>query len=339
MSEISMICIGDQHFQNNNILEVELFIEKIEKLCIQKKPTKIILLGDLLHYHEKVFTQPLNKAYEFIDKMRKIAEVIVLVGNHDMVNHLQFMTDNHWLNGLKDWKNVKVVDTVYSETINNMKFIFMPFVPNGRFEEGLNTIEDWKDCKCIFAHQEFLGCKMGAMISVEGDKWPETYPYVISGHIHENQTPQSNIYYTGAAFQHSFGESNKNIIAYITFCLENSKYTLEEIDINMPRKRIVYKDIEDLDNYKIKKTEDQIKISVSGTIESFKSFKKSKKYKEILDNGVKVVFKPKKIEKINTEDLNESVVSDDIHFKNILLELLNKDKNKFLIDIYNEILK
>jgi hypothetical protein len=336
MSTISMICIGDQHFQNNNIPEVELFIERIEKLCLEKKPDRIVLLGDLLHYHEKIFTQPLNKAYEFIDKMRKISKVMVLVGNHDMVNHMQFMTDNHWLNGLKDWKDVKVVDKVYLESIGGMRFVFMPFVPNGRFEEGLNILgEEWKDAKCIFAHQEFYGCKMGAMISVEGDKWPEEYPYVISGHIHGNQTPQSNVYYPGAGFQHSFGESNKNIIAYVTFEENESKYVLEEIDLHMPRKKIIYKDVEDLETYKVKKTEDQVKISVSGSVEEFKSFKKSKKYKELLDSGAKVVFKPKRIE---LKKKYEDDVNDDMNFRKVLLALVMKDDDRRLIEVYDEIM-
>ena len=77
----TILCIGDQHFQSNNILEVELFIKRIEELAIERKPDQIVLLGDLLHYHEKVYTQPLNKAYELIDKLRKIAKVKLSTGS------------------------------------------------------------------------------------------------------------------------------------------------------------------------------------------------------------------------------------------------------------------
>ena len=58
---------------------------------------------------------------------------------------------------------------------------------------------------------------MGAIISVEGDKWSLKFPNVISGHIHERQIPQKNIYYPGSAMQHAFGESKKNIIAHLNF--------------------------------------------------------------------------------------------------------------------------
>ena len=104
------------------------------------------------------------------------------------------------------------------ENINNEKFIFVPYVPPGRFEEALRTLkDDWISASCIFAHQEFAGCKMGAIVSIEGDKWDIKNPIVISGHIHSKQQPQKNIYYSGSAMQHAFGESAKNIIAFFSF--------------------------------------------------------------------------------------------------------------------------
>jgi DNA repair exonuclease SbcCD nuclease subunit len=337
---IDMICIGDQHFQNNNVKEVELFIEKVEKLCMNKSPERIILLGDLLHHHEKIYTQSLNKAYEFIDKMRKISPVIILVGNHDMCSNQEFMTSNHWLNGLKEWEDVTVVDKAYVEMIDGMKFIFMPYLYNGRFEEGLNSLEcDWKDAKCIFAHQEFLGCKMGAFDSIEGDKWHVDNPYIISGHIHINQTPQENIYYPGSAFQHSFGDSSNNIIAHVTFMSDKKKYLLDEIDLCLPKKKIIYKDIEDLEDFKIDSCNnyDNIKLSISGNVESFKTFKKTKKYKKMIDNGIKIVFKPKKIDIINKE--NKDKEYKDNSFKSILHDLIEKENDKNLYDIYNILIK
>ncbi len=65
----------------------------------------------------------------------------------------------------------------------------VPYVPPGRFVEALNIIDNewWKNVNCIFAHQEFYGCKMGAIESIEGDKWDHSFPLVISGHIHSEQ--------------------------------------------------------------------------------------------------------------------------------------------------------
>ena len=258
----TVLFIGDPHFMVTNIPEVEIFIERITKLATDKKPDLIIIAGDLLHTHERLHTLPLNKAYEFVDKMRKITKTYVLVGNHDYIQNQQFLTENHWMNGMKEWSDTVIVDSVITEIINNVVFTFVPYVPPGRFQEALETISSssWKKSDCIFAHQEFFGCKMGAIVSVEGDKWPLDYPEIISGHIHSKQKPQNNIYYSGSAMQHAFGESTKNIIAYLKFEPNQKGYKLDEIDLNLPRKKIVYMDVENIDDYELPKEEEKDKI-------------------------------------------------------------------------------
>ncbi len=74
-------------------------------------------------------------------------------------------------------------------------YIFPPFVIYYNFI-FFNIIDNewWKNVNCIFAHQEFYGCKMGAIESIEGDKWDHSFPLVIRGHIHSEQRPQKNIF-------------------------------------------------------------------------------------------------------------------------------------------------
>ena len=336
---VKVLFIGDPHIQISNLQEVELFMEKIINLATEKQPDIIVIAGDLLHDHERIHTTALNKAYELVNNMRLISKTYILVGNHDYMSNQQFLTNHHWMNGMKEWNNTIVVDTVITETINGQKFVFVPYVSPGRFEEALNTSnEKWNDAACIFAHQEFCGCKMGAIVSVEGDKWALDNPYVVSGHIHSKQSPQENIYYSGAAMQHAFGESDKNIIAYFTFT--NNKYDKEEIDLGLPRKKIVYMDVEDIDNYKIPESEDQIKLTLNGNYDQFKAVKKTKKYKNLVESGLKVVFKPKKAKKKaengteegKTEDANVS--HEGTNFSNILGQIINNQKNPYLTQTY-----
>ena len=101
---VCIVAIGDQHFTTKNIPEIDIFIDVVTEMVSEKKPDFIVLMGDLLHTHEKIHTVPLNKAYEFINKMRKIAKTFILVGNHDYINASQFLTTNHWLNGVKEWE-------------------------------------------------------------------------------------------------------------------------------------------------------------------------------------------------------------------------------------------
>ena len=49
--------------------------------------------------------------------MSNITKTIVIVGNHDLINNQQFLTQNHWMNAMKDWENVRVIDDV--EEIDN----------------------------------------------------------------------------------------------------------------------------------------------------------------------------------------------------------------------------
>ena len=320
---MKVLAIGDPHFKTSNIKEVEVFIERILTLSTQITPDIIVILGDLLHEHERLHTTPLNKAYEFVKKMSKITLTYVVVGNHDLINNQQFLTKNHWMNAMKDWPNVKVVDDIVT---HNSEFLLCPYVPPGRFMEAISKVDNWKDYKAIFCHQEFYGCKMGAIISSDGDKWDKKYPDVISGHIHSNQTIE-NVYYPGSSMQHAFGESEKNIIPILQFGDEKG-YKLEEIDLKLPRKKILYKDVDDLEELVIKPTEDKLKISLHGNYEQFKTFKKSAKYKELLSKGIVVVYKYDK-KKIDTDTYK------DCDFIDILNDIVDKESNAYLISDYN----
>ena len=353
-----LVC-GDPHIQVGNITEINLFMQKLMDSAIENKPDFFVCLGDVLHTHEHLHSMAMNKAYEFINNMRQITKTFVLVGNHDAYNNQIYLNDNHWMNGMKEWDNTVIVDRVVKYELNNQKFFFSPYVPPQKFEEALNTCEGWQDANCIFAHQEFAGCKMGAIISVEGDKWPLENPLVVSGHIHSRQIPQPNIYYSGSAMQHAFGESEKNTVAYFTFN-DDKTYSFDEINLNMPRKKIVYMDVEDIIDYQVPETQDQIKLTLKGNFEQFKAIKKTQKYKKILEKGIKIVFKPKKIEKSkiieegkgelendsrDTELKNESEnliekveTKEQLNFISILDRLISNESNQYLTETYELVL-
>jgi len=311
-----------------------LFLDIISQIFVIKISISgmLVVLGDILDTFEKINTFELNKAIELIDKIRNLSKVYVIIGNHDMVNCLQYLTENHWANSLKLWDNVIIVD----KTIEENDFVFVPYVPNGRFIDALNEITyDWKNAKCIFAHQEFYGAQMGSIISEDGDRWMTNYPNVISGHLHMNQRPQKNIYYPGSSMQVAYGETDDNIVAIIRFTDEN-EYDIEEIPLKMSRKKIIYTTI---DNVEIPEEDinNKLKMSISGDYEEFKTFKKSKKYKQLISNGVNVVFKPTRKEvKLKNEKIQESIEKNNgsNDFKQILKESLSTINNKYINETY-----
>lgn len=331
---LNFLIIGDTHFKVSNIPEVELFMERITQLALDKKPDRIIILGDQLDTHEKLHTIPLNKSYKFITTMRSIAKTYILVGNHDMISNSEYLNTNHWMNSMKEWDNLVVVDKILTETIDGHLFVFSPYVYPSRFEEALNTLnngEDWRKAKIIFCHQEFKGCKMGSIISIEGDKWPIDYPDIISGHIHSNQRPQKNIYYPGSAMQHAFGESKKNIIAFIS--IFDTSYYVVEIDLNLPRKKIIYTDMSSIDTCEID-TKNKVRLTVSGNQDEFKSFKKTKKYRQLINDGVKIIFKAKNILANQTIVINEEE-----NFYSTLNKLVLNEQNTYLSQTYDLVIK
>ena len=333
---MKILTIGDPHIKSDNVREFIIFEERLHKLMDTINPNFVVVLGDVLHHHEKLYTPSLNQAIDFIKKIGDKYKTFVLVGNHDMINNQQFLSENHWMNSIKLWnKNITVVDKVvhYNEDIYN--FLFCPYVYPGRFIEAIHTQPyDYKQSNIIFAHQEFRGCKMGAIISEEGDEWNDDNPMVISGHIHSNQWIGKKIYYPGSAMQHAFGESEKNIISVIdidSICNIN----ITEHDLGLARKKIITLDIDNIDKLDKKlssRNGDQIKISLVGGKEEFKIFKKTLKYKKLIDEGFNIVFKQKNI-KIETLKPSE-----DFDFDSILNNLILEEKNNDLFGLYQKLI-
>jgi DNA repair exonuclease SbcCD nuclease subunit len=328
---VSVLTIGDPHFRIDNLEEISVYISKIENLVKNERPNFVVILGDLLHCHERVHTTVLNKAYSFINKLRKHVPVYILVGNHDYINNSQFLTSNHWMNAMKEWSNVHVVDMGMTHDTPFGKFIFCPYVYPGKFKEAMEIIDkDWRLSRAIFCHQEFYGCKMGAMQSVEGDHWDDEYPFVISGHIHDKQRLGTNIFYTGSSIQHAFGESHDKTI---TLCRFGNKLHFESIDLNLPRKKIVYMDMDQISDFTPNASSDKLRITLSGSYEEFRVFRKSKKYKELTKQNVKIVYRTKGN---NMEVESKPVVRD--NFYDILDELVNDEKDDYMRQVYKQIL-
>lgn len=326
-----ILFIGDPHIKPDNSDEIDILLNEIERVFYLKKYDAIVIGGDVMHYHERLFTQALNKALDFIRRLSSLAFTYILVGNHDAVNNSIFLTDQHWMNALKTWDNVKIVDIVVEED----NVILCPYVPPGRFIEALSTNEKWKNATIIFAHQEFKGCKMGAILSEDGDEWKYDYPPIVSGHIHDFQKVGENIYYPGSPLQHSFGDSDQRFLCDVFIC-ENTQ--IEFIPINVPVRKIVKassKTLHEVVN-KVKKSlsenNNKIKIKLETTTEEFNIFKSTKEYKELVNSGVKIQL----IKNLQKNNENENNIKNEYDFQRILEELVKTDDEK-IQQIYNEL--
>lgn len=378
-----VLCIGDPHFRVKNIADVNLYIANITVLAQKLQPDFIVCHGDLLHEHEKIHTLILNKAYEFLRAMIAVAPTFLLVGNHDMINASQFLSPHHWMGGLKEWKGLTVVDQIvcYRPLKSNPEktgarwtgetFYMAPYVPPGRFVEALNTpvidistsvsppeslpTPEWLSATAIFGHQEFKGCKMGALISEIGDPWPLDYPLCIMGHIHDKQMPQSNILYVGSSAQHGYGETGDKTVALVTFKKTETKseepsprdewtFSLEEFDLGLPKRTILTFSVLEAQAFlstSLGELTEYTKLKISGTYAEIKAFRDSKLHQEVLKRGAKISFKHEERQVKSHSELTRDRLSGAVKvkdFSGILADLVAAEKSSLLSTLHQELL-
>lgn len=233
-----VVVIGDLHIKNDNHQETLELGSRLISIVANIKPDLIVVLGDTLHSFDIAHVVPHKTSVMLMRELKKITKVCFLIGNHDLPSPTAYLTDDHFFTAMYEWDNFMVVDKICQVfTINGLKFAAVPYVPEGRFEDALNTNPEYIDDEitAIFAHQQFLGCKMDRIISKTGDVWPEDKPLVISGHIHEYQQMSPNLIYVGTPRQSSFRDSIDKTISVFEFS-DNKSYNETRIPVGLPIK-------------------------------------------------------------------------------------------------------
>jgi DNA repair exonuclease SbcCD nuclease subunit len=270
----------------------------------------------------------MNRAIKFMRAFADVCETYVLVGNHDMINNQQYLNENHWMVMLKDTHpRLHIIDYPTSIPFGTFNVGMCPYVFPGKFKETMTLAETpLEEYTMLFAHQEFKGCKMGAIVSEEGDEWEPSLPLVVSGHIHNKQRPQPNIIYSGTPIQHAFGESEDNCMLHITL-----PCTITEVPLSITNKKIVYMTIDQLRKIDPEKySSKEIKVVVKATNDEIQAFKKTSVFTN-LSKKVRIVFK------VDVEDLVEiQETSNATTFDDILYDLIQK-KYPNALDDYREI--
>jgi DNA repair exonuclease SbcCD nuclease subunit len=302
-----ILIIGDTHFRSKHLSEGEAFVQRVLEIAIQKSPTAIVLLGDILDTHETAKVQPFKLACRFIEDLSGIAPTYVLMGNHDLMNQSQFCTDNHFFNPLKKWENVFIVDVPQVAFIGDHKVVLCPYVPPGRFVEALELLDDnFRTADCIFAHQEFKGADMSSggssapsvctnVHSSKGDDWDRSFPPVISGHIHKPHVLNGNIFYLGSAMQIAFDEEPNKCLNILRFndatTLLLSSDNFEKISLGLKGKITMNYSFEELREFDESLADTYyLKLKITGEQQQFRHFKTSELYKSLVNKGVKITF-------------------------------------------------
>ena len=282
MSVLQILAIGDPHFKVDNAEESEHFHHQVSRWLDDHPVDFIVILGDILHSHEKIYTFAMNTAVKFIKMCSTYAPVYCLVGNHDATSNTIYCSSNHWLKVLDGMdSNINIVEKPTFLTDSNV--LCCPYVSDGRFIEMLEQyVDGWQDTDVIFAHQLFDGGKMGAIVANNVEKWNEAYPLIISGHLHDRQQPQTNLYYAGSSQHLAFSESADKSLALVKVddTDEKTKVTWEEIYLELKQRKTMYCSVEEVSTIKLQ-ANIQYKIVIKDEDATIKAFKKSGKYKEL----------------------------------------------------------
>lgn len=333
---MKVLFIGDPHIQYSNIPEIDQLEKSLAEVITKHSVSLIVVGGDVLHTHERLHTMAMNRAIDFLKHLSTFAPVYCLVGNHDLINNQQFLSRNHWMTHIESQhKNITIVEKAVRVEREEKAIVLVPYVWPGRFYEAMEVSGvEWEDVDCLFAHQEFRGCKMGAIVSEIGDEWKLEYPLVVSGHIHDNQRPQKNIYYPGTPLQHSFGDTGKNVVAVIDF--DGDRPEIIEEYTGCSSKKTVATTLEKLESIDIEKYEGtQLRVAITGDATSLKVFQKSAKFKELQKAGVKVALKPLISE---IQEVDGGKVGEDSDFVQVLEELIREENNPALLKDYQELI-
>lgn len=291
LKNMKFLCIGDPHIKKNNTLEIDLLIAEIKKIILNENPDCVVILGDILDSHEKIDMFCFIRAENFLKELKDLTSHLILIcGNHDRPNNNEFLTTRHAFNSFKLWNNITIVDDVYIKEFGGKNFVFVPYVPNNRYMEALNTKNityPFTNISGFFSHQEFKNCSINNLTKSEVDEWPIDAPLNVVGHIHTKERPQSNLYYPGIPLQHSPHDSFDKTVSIVKF--EEDNYVIEEFELNIPKKIIVELTPEELLNYNIPSNISFVKLKIRGSSEVIKEIMKLEHVKNLLkSNKVKI---------------------------------------------------
>lgn len=294
MSRLKILAVGDPHFMKNNARDTDALHQRVIEIIESEAPDCVVVLGDTLNDFEVINSATQQRAQRFLKDISDRSELLLLIGNHDIMSNNEVCSEVHPFWALKAWKNTVVADHPIALTRRGVPIVLVPYVPKGKLLSVLreHNIDPAEAC-CVFAHQEMRGCKMGAIVSEDGDEWEASLPLMVSGHEHTCQRPQPNIFYPGTPLQLGWADAPKRALSLLRisrrpaksqqrkngdFCFSHNGSCITKRSVSVPNveKRVETVAASALSETVLKKGV-RYKVKVVGTSEEIKRSFKSKK--------------------------------------------------------------
>lgn len=246
-----IIHIGDLHIPNEP--EGRHYDELIKKLvkdvlkevktCDDKSEARIVIAGDIYTGKIKSSNEAKGLFHEMLNLLNSICKVIVIAGNHDMLENnksrMDSITPTFEIKGV--YKNVTYLDKALgykSGFCVDDNVVWVLYSMFDRYNvNGLETIrEQYPNHKIIgLYHGNVVGATTdtGYMLDkgINTDLFSEC-DCVMAGHIHKYQTIKKKgvpIVYSGSVFQQDTGE-NVSGHGFVVWDLESMNHELHEVE-------------------------------------------------------------------------------------------------------------
>ncbi len=194
----------------------------------------IVITGDIMHSKDNLTPDSVIKCYKLLKSLANIMPVIMILGNHDMVETNKTIKDS--LSAILAEHNIE--NLYYLRDSGAYKYGNIIFgvssLYDGKFIKA-NTIKLQRlenEILIGLYHGPVGKCETGVGILLNGDKKPsdfDNYDYVLLGDIHKFQFIKENIAYASSLISQNFAETDK-YHGVLVWDLENKKTEYKIID-------------------------------------------------------------------------------------------------------------
>lgn len=292
---MKILRIGDPHVKVSNIDESDSLMEFVSSVAIKNKVDRIEILGDLFHTHAILRLEVLDFWNTWIDALSDIAELVILVGNHDQTGDY-----NSELNALSVFNRIKKKNLHVIQYPKNLGvFGYLPYIHDNRELLAAANALIKGGARVIVGHITFEGSKFENGFYAPGGVNPEEIDckLIISGHIHARQRFSTNkgqsVIYPGTAKWDTASDANQEKGLWLVEHSDTGEIIKEEfIDTSQVCSPIVSVDFKEGDSLPEFPKNARVKINLIGSSDWIKKQKTKFKGKHSISTKITDKNKP-----------------------------------------------
>ena len=179
---------------------------------VANKNSLIVITGDIFHAKDNLTPDCIINTYGFLKSLSNIMPVIMILGNHDMVETNKTIKDSisaimaeHEINNLYYLRDTGAYR--YNNIIFGVSSLY-----DGEFIKSNNIIKNKHDTLVGLYHGPVGACSTSVGVILHGDKKItdfDGYDYVLLGDIHKYQFLAPNMAYSSSLISQNFAETDK----------------------------------------------------------------------------------------------------------------------------------